>query len=219
MLLAADEGDAPEMIRVWQFDRPVVVLGRSSRVNEEVDREFCLDQQIPIYRRCSGGAAVLGGPGCLMYSVVLSFEKNPSLQKIDVAHQYVMARVLRALQQQVPQAQQQGICDLTSENRKCSGNSLRIARRHLLYHGTILHDFDLDLLDRCLASAPRQPAYRDGREHGAFVTHVSVDPQRLASDLYDKFAADQTLQANHFVKRIQQLRQQRYDRHSWSFRH
>ena len=65
---------------------------------------------------------------------------------------YVMQRVLAALQQQIPEVAFQGTCDLTWQNRKFSGNSLRIARGHLLYHGTMLYRVDLDL-DRPLSAA------------------------------------------------------------------
>ncbi len=162
LLMAAEEGQLGSTIRFWQFDRPTVVLGRSSRVEYEVHRDFCDAHDIPILRRCSGGASVVGGPGCLMYSVVLSYETQTELQKIDVAHRYVMSRVLSASQASVddavrPEVQLQGICDLTFADRKCSGNSLRMARHHVLYHGTILHHFDLELLSECLAGAPGSP--------------------------------------------------------------
>ena len=79
-----------------------------------------------------------------------------------------MQRVLTALQKQIPDVAFQGTSDLTWENRKFSGNSLRISRQHLLYHGTVLYRSDLDLIGRCLLHAPRQPDYRDGRNHRRF---------------------------------------------------
>ena len=95
LLLQSDRAErGMEFIRVWSFDRPVVVLGRSSKVDFEVDREFCAANHIPVLRRCSGGAAVVGGAGCLMYSVVLSQYANPSLRKIDEAHRYVIDRLV-----------------------------------------------------------------------------------------------------------------------------
>ncbi|TWU58062.1 lipoate--protein ligase family protein [Rubripirellula reticaptiva] len=219
VVASTDQSTDTESIRVWQFDRPTVVLGRSSRVNDEVDREFCRQNDIPILRRCSGGASVVGGPGCLMYSVVLSFKEEPQLQKIDAAHDHVMTRVLRAAQVQVPDAKLQGICDLTWNNRKCSGNSLRISKRHLLYHGTILFDADLDLLARCLTGAPRQPEYRDGRNHSEFVTNAPIDPDTFASDLADQFGAIQTIEATDWIEHVDRLRRERYDLDSWHFRH
>ncbi len=72
LLLEADEGTGREALRVWEFRDHVVVAGRSTRVNDEIDLAYCHSRGIPVLRRCSGGASVLGGPGCLMYSVVLS---------------------------------------------------------------------------------------------------------------------------------------------------
>ncbi len=157
LLLEAEEGRSGETLRVWEFAEHVVVGGRSTRVEDEIERSFCESQGIPVLRRCSGGASVVAGPGCLMYSVVLSFARDPALSRIDVAHQYVMSRVLTALQRQIPDAALQGTCDLTWQNCKFSGNSLRIARQHLLYHGTILYEFDLSLMPRCLKRAPGNP--------------------------------------------------------------
>lgn len=230
LLMAAEEGDLGSTIRFWQFDRPTVVLGRSSRVDYEVHRDFCDDHDIPILRRCSGGASVVGGPGCLMYSVVLGYDREPELQKIDVAHRYVMSRVLNASHAAVddavrPDVQLQGICDLTFADRKCSGNSLRMARRHVLYHGTILHDFDLKLLSSCLAGAPRQPDYRRGRSHDSFVINLPIHVDAFTTAMGDQFDVSGTAKVldregpASIASRIEQLKRDRYDQGSWHFRH
>lgn len=219
LLVEAEQGRGSDALRVWEFTRHVVVAGRGTPVSREIDRATCQSCGIPILRRCSGGASVVGGPGCLMYSLVLGFERRDALRRIDVAHQYVMTRVLQALRRQVPDAQFQGTCDLTWQNRKCSGNSLRIARRHLLYHGTILYDFDLSWIGRCLKEAPRQPEYRQGRDHLSFTGNVPIDPQDFAADLGAIFGAEGRTDAESFRARISQLRQQRYDDPAWHFRH
>lgn len=220
--LALDEAillTGQDTIRLWEFARPVVIAGRSTRVEQEINQPYCQTHDISIYRRCSGGAAVVGGPGCLMYSIVLSTESQPALRRIDVAHDHVMSRVLESLQLQLPEARLQGICDLTWRNRKCSGNSLRITRKGLLYHGTILYDFDLDLISQCLSAAPRQPAYREGRGHESFVTNVAIDVGQFSDDLCRRFqvATEQGLQS--WTAPIRELRKQRYDNSTWHFRH
>lgn len=181
-----------ESIRCWQFDQPTVVLGRSSKINDETDRQHCDDEGIPILRRCTGGASVVGGPGCLMYAVVLRLTDDRSIRKIDAAHDHVMANVLAAVRIQCPDTQRQGICDLTYRDRKFSGNSLRVARHHLLYHGTILYGADLDAFAKCLTWAPRQPDYRRERDHRDFITNVMVDVAQLQSDLASQFGAEPT---------------------------
>ncbi len=103
-----------------------------------------------------------------MYSVVVP-TGGEALRQIDAAHDFVMTHIIDAVQTQVPDVRRDGVCDGVLGNRKFSGNSLRIARGHLLYHGTILYDADLSLIDAALAHAPRQPAYRDGRDHRSFI--------------------------------------------------
>ncbi len=222
MLLLADEGRFPqesEFIRLWEFQQPTVVLGRSSRVDLETDRKQCEQRSIPIYRRASGGATVMGGPGCLMYSVILNTEHHPARKRIDVAHQFVMDRVLRAVRRQVAQAQHQGICDLTVNDHKFSGNSLRIGRSHLLYHGTFLYDFKLDLAHRCLRFAPRQPEYRKQRQHRDFMTNLPLVPEQLAEDLHDVFEVESTGTVEPFLVRAEKLVVERYACDVWRDRH
>ena len=218
MLLECDQGHLRDSFRLWEFEDPTVVIGRASKIDVEVDREHCRTHGIPVLRRCTGGAAVVGGPGCLMYSVVLGFERHPGIERIDVAHQFVMERVLSAVQRQVPEALFQGTCDLTWNDKKFSGNSLRIGRRSLLYHGTILYDGDLDRIAGCLKVPPRQPTYRAGRDHRAFITNIQVDVVELRRHLAESFEVeDESTALPH--TRIGELRRDRYANPAWHDRH
>lgn len=210
-----------ETFRLWQFASPTVVLGRSSKIDDEVNRDWCETRGIEVLRRCTGGASVVGGPGCWMYSVVLRLLDETSIRKIDVAHDYVMTRVLSAVQRQVPHAERQGICDLTLDERKFSGNSLRVARNHLLYHGTLLIDADLDLIADCLDFAPRQPDYRRSRDHRDFVTNLPAGISQLTRDLAERFGATPpNSPASHAqIESISQdLMRERYNNSEWHTR-
>jgi len=181
-LLDEAEAAGPDMecLRLWESPQPMVVLGRSSRLDGEVDRTACAARGVPILRRASGGAAIVAGPGCLMYAVVLSCERQPELRGIPHAHAYVLERLATALRVHVPTAQHAGTSDLAMADKrggvlqKFSGNSLRIKRTHLLYHGTLLYDFDLSLASECLRAPPRQPAYRAARDHAEFITNLPL---------------------------------------------
>lgn len=79
LLEQAEAGAGPsDVLRLWEPTDPCVVVGCSSRVAVEVKQEACRQAGIPVLRRCSGGAAVVTGPGCLMYSVVLSYRDHPA---------------------------------------------------------------------------------------------------------------------------------------------
>lgn len=210
-----------ESLRFWRFQQPTVVLGRSSEVDREVNRDYCDAHGIPILRRCTGGASVVGGAGCWMYSVVLRLGNRDQLRRIDAAHDHVMQHVLAAVQKQVPSARRQGICDLTVDERKFSGNSLRIARRHLLYHGTFLIQADIDLIQECLDFAPRQPDYRRQRDHAEFVGVLDADAEQLSRDLaaqFDAIDAVNTEWSTQIEQTADALLDSRYRKTEWHFK-
>jgi lipoate-protein ligase A len=176
-------GEPTEVLRLWEPAAPLVVIGRSSKIAAEVNVDYCQSHGIPVLRRSSGGAAIVTGPGCLMYAVVLSFQRRPQLHSIDQAHQFVLERLLQGLRKLAPDAVRRGTSDLAIGERKFSGNSLRCKRTHLLYHGTLLYHFPLELISACLRTAPRQPAYRAGRDHDLFVTNLPVTKPGLVDAL------------------------------------
>jgi lipoate---protein ligase len=217
-LLEEAENGGDEVIRFWRFMQPVVVLGRGSRVRAEVDVDYCRQHDIPILRRCSGGASIVAGPDCWMYSVVLDLNARPALRNVDTAHQFVMTQLASAMKSQHPDVQLQGICDLTLGQKKFSGNSLRIARNHLIYHGTVLERVDLTLISNCLKTAPRQPEYRQGREHSEFITSIEVDA-RLLSDSVAAMYEAHTSRTTWPEAPALALRDTKYKTDDWVYRH
>jgi lipoate---protein ligase len=196
------EGAAPqETLRVWEMPSVCVVMGRGSKLSE-VQEAVCIRDQIPILRRCSGGASIVAGPGCLMYSVLLSLDHSPGLRDIDRAHRYVMGTIMAGVQQLVAQVQLEGTCDLTLDGKKCSGNAVRYKRHWVLYHGTLLYHFSLDLISRYLAMPPRMPDYRANRNHDAFVANLECDPTQLRIALRQAWKAEGEWNSHPFQNQI-----------------
>lgn len=162
-----------ETLRLWESPQVFVVLGRNSQP-AEVNLAACRKQNVPVLRRSSGGCAVVAGPGCLMYALVLSYELHPELRALDRAHAFVLDRITSALRPHAAHVQRQGTSDLALGEIKFSGNSLRCRRRALLYHGTILYNFDLPLVGELLPMPPREPDYRQHRGHEAFVGNLPL---------------------------------------------
>jgi lipoate-protein ligase A len=193
------DSSSPEVLRVWEAERPLVVLGRSSRVEQEVDTAACRMAGVPIVRRVSGGATILAGPGCLMHAVVFDLQRRPGLRAIDAAHAFVLGRLVEAFRPAVPTARCAGASDLVFESAgqlvKCSGNSIRLVRDRLLYHGTLLYDFDLALIPRLLREPPRQPDYRERRPHERFVANLPMNRAELIAALRKTFGAEEAFGA------------------------
>ncbi len=191
LLDEAETAEQPsECLRVWEPAEPMVVVGRNSKVDGEVNTDFCRTGGIPILRRASGGCAIVTGPGCLMYAVVLSYRERPELRQLDEAHRFVLDTVLKALRPLIANVDRQGTCDLVVGPNKFSGNSLRCRRNALLYHGTLLYDFPLELVSKCLKQPPREPEYRAGREHASFVMNLPVSAEAMKDGLQIAWNAD-----------------------------
>jgi lipoate-protein ligase A len=221
LLEEAESATSPrETLRLWEPKSMFVVIGRSSPPETEVQLAHCRQHAIPVFRRASGGAAIVTGPGCLMYAVVLSLELRPQLRSLDETHRFVLGTIRQALHKLCPGVCRQGTSDLAIDDgsghpRKFSGNSVRVKRRHVLYHGTLLYDFPLDLISRCLAVAARQPAYRDGREHRAFVTNLPVAPGKIRESLANAWQA--TLKRTDWPQsRVSELVSGKYGDPDWS---
>jgi lipoate-protein ligase A len=188
-------GRPGEILRLWEPAQPMVIVGRSSRLDDEVRLDVCRRSGVPVLRRSSGGAAIVTGPGCLMYALVLSYQRRPALRLIEQAHQFVMGSMARMLSRLVPQIQPQGISDLAVDGKKVSGNSVRCKRDHLLYHGTLLYRFPLELIEQYLKMPPRQPDYRCGRNHETFVANLPVGGDELRQALVEGWEAEECLQS------------------------
>jgi len=169
---AVEDTGTGEVLRVWEADCPAVVLGRFGKAAAEIHQTVCAADNIPILRRISGGGAVVVGPGCLNYSMVLSFETRPELRDVSRSFRLVLTWVISALG--LDGLTIEGLSDIAWHGRKVSGSAQRRGRRALLHHGTLLYDFDRRLMERYLKEPPRAPAYRAGRTHDAFVTNLPL---------------------------------------------
>ena len=215
LLDAAEAGQmADEVLRLWEPAQPMVVLGRSSRAAEEVDLAACKADGISVLRRSSGGTAIVTGPGCLMYSVVLRYAGREHLRLLDETHRHVLGLVASALGTLCSGIEHCGTSDLAIAGRKFSGNSVRCKRDHLLYHGTLLYAFDLRLIDRLLSMPPRQPVYRAGRPHRDFLMNLPIEVTDIRRAMITRFAAQHPLSV--WPRELtQRLVNERYSKDSW----
>ncbi len=178
-----EENGGTGILRFWESSEPFVVVGYANKIQAEVNVAQCEAQNIPIFRRCSGGGTVLQGTGCLNYSLILQMVENSSLSEISGANKYIMDRNREAIQSIVSDSllvKVQGHTDLAAANpllsvfRKFSGNSQRRHKAFLLFHGTFLLNFDLELIGKYLTFPSRQPEYRQSRRHTDFLMNLNL---------------------------------------------
>lgn len=180
MLERVAAGGRPEF-RTWICESQTVVLGRSAEAASAVDAAFCLIQNIEIVRRASGGGTVMIGPGTLQWAFALPHTLSPELSGIPGAKRFCNEILVAALKDTRAgtggehHAQSLTIHasgDLLLGDRKVGGIALKRKRYAGLVHGTILINADLELIDTVLRHPPREPDYRKGRSHDAFLANL-----------------------------------------------
>jgi len=127
LLEFCEETGGSEILRIWEPTQYFVVVGYANKVELEVNAENCRAKQIPVLRRCSGGGAIVQGPGCLNYSLILNFTDNYLLQTITRTNRFVMERHREMLQAHWGMTlKTEGHTDLASGALKFSGTAVMI---------------------------------------------------------------------------------------------
>ena len=216
LLDLCESGSGTEILRIWEPATAFVVLGYANRIATEVNMAFCQQNQIPILRRCTGGGTVLQGPGCLNYSLILRIEEAGPLSTVTSTNRQVMNKqqgLFSALLNR--EVQVRGDTDLALGDRKFSGNAQRRRRHFLLFHGSILLDCDLALIERALPLPSKEPRYRERRAHVGFLTNLNISAPQVKRAFQEAWNARDTLRDVPWNS-IEQLAKDKYSLDAWT---
>jgi len=215
---ACTTGGGADILRVWESQSYGVVVGLANAVDSEVDVSACEEAGIPILRRVSGGGTVLQGPGCLNYSVILGVEPDGPLDSVTAANAFVMKRIREALNPLVDgEIDIKGHTDLAIDGRKFSGNAQKRKRRAMLFHGTLLLDFDLGRISRFLRTPSKQPDYRGSRNHDAFVRNIGLSKDAVSQALRKEWNAVEE-EDGFPSEEVARLVREKYTKDEWNLR-
>jgi lipoate-protein ligase A len=216
LLNLCEENRGQEFLRFWQPASHFIVLGYSNRYRREVRPVRCRQMNVPVLRRMSGGGAVVQGPGCLNYSLVLKIK--PEIKNITLSNRFIMTRNKRALEPLVgPKIELMGDTDLVLGSRKFSGNAQRRTRQAVLFHGTFLLHMDFELMGRILRVPEKQPVYRQNREHRDFLVNLNLPAELIQKNMREEWQADQVATGLP-QDRVDRLVEEKYSRKTWNLK-
>jgi lipoate-protein ligase A len=153
-----------------------------------------------------------------MWSIVTPYRDVPPLEAIHAAMLDPLAEALSATGRNVAR---EGTSDLViraaGRAKKISGNALRVRRQSVLYHGTLLDAFPLELVGQLLRHPPREPEYRRQRSHSEFLTNLLLGREQIDKAVRTAFAAwgNKTTWPH---QQVRQLVESRYEQTSWTER-
>lgn len=130
-------------------NEPSVIIGSNQAVVNEVDMDFCIDNEIRIYRRMSGGGAVYHDLGNINYTFIGEYTRNALGADFLIPIVEVLSQRMN-----IP-ATVGKRKDLWLDGYKISGTAAHISRGRQLHHGTLLYDANVDSLLKALAPENR----------------------------------------------------------------
>jgi len=171
-----------EYVMLWQ-NEPAVILGRFQNTFEEVDIDYAEAHRIAIVRRISGGGAVYQDLGNLNFSLIAETRLHPFND-----YEAFTRPVLDTLWEFGVKAELTGRNDITIEGAKFSGNAQFRSGTHVLHHGTILFDEDLEVVPKVLTPPTDKIASKGIKSVRSRVTNVRphLPPGTTLNDLRDR---------------------------------
>jgi len=142
--LAADEyflKNSRQDYLILSINQVSAVIGKHQVAHMETNTEFVHKNNIPVYRRISGGGTVFHDTGNMNYSLILNSEPG---HQVDF-FKYTLP-VMNFLISMGVNAKFEGKNDIRTDGVKISGNAEHIYRNRVLHHGTLLFDANLQML-------------------------------------------------------------------------
>jgi lipoate---protein ligase len=157
-------------VKVWRPDQMCLVLGQSNNPETSLVVEQVVEDQIPVYKRPSGGETVILTPNMLVISVVF---RVPTLRNPKPYFVKVNSGIISALEKQgVTGLNQKGISDITIYDKKILGSSIYRTTEKMFYHAVLNISESIDTISKYIAHPAKEPDYRQGRSHKEFVTSL-----------------------------------------------
>lgn len=162
------------VLRFWEWDAPLVVIGSFQSVRNEIDPEGLDRHGMMVVRRISGGGAMFMEAGnCITYSLVVPTSLVEGLS-FERSYSFLDDWVIGALRSVGVRATYVPLNDIASDRGKIGGAAQkRFATGVTLHHVTMAYDIDADKMLEVL---------RIGREKlsdkGTKSANKRVDPMR-----------------------------------------
>lgn len=139
---------APSTLRFLQFG-PAALLGYHQSAEQELDLEYCRANGVEVQRRITGGGAIYMDESVLGWELYLGKADLGTADMGEIS-QRVCQTAARAVCAFGVRAMYRPRTDIEVDGRKIAGTGGAFDGDALLYQGTLLLDFDVERMLRCL---------------------------------------------------------------------
>ena len=129
---------------------PYVCIGYNQDAEQEVDLEYCEENNIPVLRREVGGGAVYLDGNQLFYQVILRMDNPVVTKNKGLFYKKMLQPVINVYRHMGIEAEYKPINDVIVETRKISGTGAAEIGNCIVFVGNLIVDFDYKTMSRVL---------------------------------------------------------------------
>lgn len=166
------------LFTTWTPDKTYIILGRSNQAETSLHMDKVEEDNLVVMKRPSGGETVILSSKTLVIAVKMKAQ-NPG--KPHPYFHIVNEAIIKALSSYgVKGLNSKGISDISLEDIKILGSSMFREKDILFYHAVLNISENPELFETYLKHPKREPDYRHGRSHKAFVTSLQAEGYLLS---------------------------------------
>jgi lipoate---protein ligase len=167
-VLLGDE--SPYRCMIWQPGALAIILGQSNNIEASLFMDRVNADNVPVYKRPSGGETVILSPNTLVISVAKRGDKLKSPKLYFKSYNEKIVTALTALG--IKNLRNDGISDICIGEKKILGSSIYRNKNLVLYHAVLNRAESTETIQYYLKHPLKEPEYRKGRNHEEFVTSL-----------------------------------------------
>ncbi len=158
---------------IWIPEETCIVLGRSNNPTDSLFIENVVADNVPVYKRSTGGETVVLSNKMIVLSVAVAQTDFKSGKTYFMDYNTKIISALKSLG--IKDLGYKGISDITIKDLKILGSSIYQNKIGVFYHAVLNVSESVSLIEKYLKHPIREPDYRKNRNHKEFVTSLAQE--------------------------------------------
>lgn len=210
-----------DIICLWQ-NANSIIIGRHQNAVTQINQGAANKYKVKIARRMTGGGTVYHDLGNLNFTYITNYTKDS-----EVDFKIFAIPVIDALRRFGVNAQLSGRNDITVDGKKISGTAQAGIGNRILFHGTLMYDVDMCILEEILNIDKAKIEGKGIDSVKSRVTNLidylpaNVNISCLKQAILESFSKDNDLvefiMDNTAVDEIKALKENKYAKDDWIF--
>jgi len=168
-----------DSILLWRPDRKCITLGYFQIPDQEVDVEYCKENDIPITRRIGGGGVGVLNTMVPAYSIIANEDSEVIPKSIEKSYEVICNGIALALKELGIKAEFSPINDVLINGKKFSGSSQFRLDGMVVQHGFITIWLDIPEMVRVLRIVPEKLMDKGVKTLEERVTFINREAEAL----------------------------------------